>query len=130
VTPRELNCWLKNAAASSGALKIRITTQKTTIKRPKENLLNFAWTAIPIVDCRLGDNVFRNNGEDTIDMQSSNEQSIEAHQKCELCEQKMNPTVKIYNHNTRLCKACYQHMGNLPEIVAKSVERFLIGNVV
>jgi hypothetical protein len=56
--------------------------------------------------------------------------TIEAFQKCELCEQKMNPTVKIYNKDTRLCKACFHHMEKLPDIVAKSVERFLIGNVV
>lgn len=56
--------------------------------------------------------------------------TIDALQKCELCEQKMNPTVNIYNNNTRLCKACFHHMEKLPDIVAKSVERFLIGNVV
>ncbi len=60
----------------------------------------------------------------------SDEQPIHALQKCELCEQKMNPTVKIYNNDTRLCKACFHHMEKLPEVVAKSVERFLIGNVV
>ncbi len=47
---------------------------------------------------------------------------------CDLCEQKMNPTVNIYN-DIRLCSECYQHIQNLPQIVAKSVERFLIGNV-
>lgn len=50
--------------------------------------------------------------------------------KCELCELKMNPTVKIYNNHTRLCTACFYQMEKLPEIVAKSVERFLLGNVV
>ncbi len=60
----------------------------------------------------------------------SDEQSNEAIPKCDLCERKMNPTIRIYNHNTRLCSACFYHIQNLPEIVAKSVERFLIGNVV
>ncbi len=59
----------------------------------------------------------------------SDHQSIDSLQKCELCEQKMNPTVNIYK-NIRLCKACFHHMDKLPEVVAKSVERFLIGNVV
>jgi hypothetical protein len=60
----------------------------------------------------------------------SDKQSIAPFQRCELCEQKMNPTVQIYNNDTRLCKTCFDHMGSLPEVVAKSVERFLIGNVV
>jgi hypothetical protein len=51
-------------------------------------------------------------------------------EKCELCEQKMNPTVKIFNNDTHLCKACFNHMENMPKVVAKCVERFLIGNVV
>jgi recombinational DNA repair protein (RecF pathway) len=51
-------------------------------------------------------------------------------EKCGLCEQKMNPTVKIYNNDTRLCKTCFDHMENMPDVVAKCVERFLIGNVV
>ncbi|MGD9006809.1 MAG: hypothetical protein PVG41_02750 [Desulfobacteraceae bacterium] len=51
-------------------------------------------------------------------------------EKCELCEQKMNPTVKIYNDDTRLCKTCFDHIENMPEVVAKCVERFLFGNVV
>ncbi len=58
------------------------------------------------------------------------EQPIDASPKCERCEQKMNPTVKIYNDNIQLCKACFDHVEILPELVAKSVERFLIGNVV
>jgi ribosome-binding protein aMBF1 (putative translation factor) len=57
------------------------------------------------------------------------EQSTDTLQKCELCGHKMNPTVKIYNNDTRLCKACFNHMGNMPEIVEKCVSRFLIGNV-
>jgi formylmethanofuran dehydrogenase subunit E len=60
----------------------------------------------------------------------SGKQSIDPLQRCDLCEQKMNPTVKIYTNNTRLCKSCFDHMENLPEVVAKNVERFLIGNVV
>ena len=60
----------------------------------------------------------------------SKEQPTNASPKCDLCEQKMNPTVKVYNNHTFLCAACFHHMKNLPEIVAKSLERFLIGNVV
>jgi hypothetical protein len=58
------------------------------------------------------------------------EKSNQAIPGCDLCEREMNPTVRIYNHNTRLCSACFQHIQNLPGIVAKGVERFLIGNVV
>jgi hypothetical protein len=60
----------------------------------------------------------------------SDEQSTDTLQKCELCDHKMNPTVKIYIDDTRLCKACFNHMGNMPGIVEKCVARFLIGNVV
>ncbi len=61
---------------------------------------------------------------------NSDEQSNEAIPKCDLCEREMNPMARIYNHHTRLCKACFSHVEKMPEIVAKSVERFLIGNVV
>jgi hypothetical protein len=44
---KALNYYWKNAEANSGALKIRIITKKRITKRPKENLLNFACTAIP-----------------------------------------------------------------------------------
>jgi UV DNA damage repair endonuclease len=57
-------------------------------------------------------------------------QTFSTNQKCNLCEQKMNPTVNIYKEHHHLCKACYQRMQNIPEMVAKSVERWLNGNVV
>jgi hypothetical protein len=57
-----------------------------------------------------------------------NDQSTEANERCDLCEQKMNPTIRIYNDNTRLCGPCFHHMEKMPDILAKSVERFLIGN--
>ena len=60
----------------------------------------------------------------------SYKQSIDPLQKCELCEQKMNPTAKIYKNHIHLCKACFHYMGGMPEIAAKRIERFLIGNVV
>lgn len=60
----------------------------------------------------------------------SDDQLSETVPKCDLCERKMNPTVRIYNDNTRLCSACFHHVEKLPDIVARSVERFLIGNVV
>jgi hypothetical protein len=50
--------------------------------------------------------------------------------KCELCEQTMNPTIHIYKERTCLCKACFGHMQQLPETLAKCVERFLMGNAV
>lgn len=50
--------------------------------------------------------------------------------RCDLCERRMNPTVRIYNDNIHLCTACFEHVRNLPEILAKSIERFLMGNVV
>ena len=58
------------------------------------------------------------------------EQSNDAIPKCDLCERKTNPTERVYNNYTSLCSECFSHMQNLPEIVAKSLERFLIGNVV
>jgi hypothetical protein len=54
----------------------------------------------------------------------------ELQQKCELCEQTMNPTIHIYKEQTSLCRACFGHMQQLPEPLVKSVERFLMGNVV
>jgi hypothetical protein len=61
---------------------------------------------------------------------TSYQQITDTLQKCELCEQKMNPAVNIYNNNTRLCIGCFENMGNTPEVVANCMERFLIGNVV
>jgi hypothetical protein len=123
-----LNYYWKNAVTNSGALKIRTIMQSTIIKRLKENLLNSACSAIPNVEGRLPTDLPREK-EDITGM-NSDEQSNEAIPKCDLCERKMNPTVKIYNDNTFLCSACFYHIKNMPEIVAKSVERFLIGNVV
>jgi len=80
------------------------------------------------IESRLDDNPPYEQ-EDLTGM-NSDEQSSEAIPKCDLCEQKMNPTVRIYNDDTRLCSACFHLMQNLPEIVANRVERFLIGNVV
>ena len=60
----------------------------------------------------------------------SYKQLTDAPHKCELCEQKMNPTVNIYNNDTRLCNGCFEHMAKTPEVVANCMERFLIGNVV
>ena len=55
----------------------------------------------------------------------SDEQSNQAIPKGDLCERKMDPTERIYNHNMHLCSVCFQHIQNMPEIVAKSVERSL-----
>ena len=49
---------------------------------------------------------------------------------CQLCEQEMNPTGYPLNEEIVLCRGCYHHMKRLPEVVIKSVERFIIGNVV
>jgi formylmethanofuran dehydrogenase subunit E len=51
-------------------------------------------------------------------------------QRCDLCERLMNPTVNIYKDDYRLCNACYYQMGQMPLVVVKCVERFLVGNVV
>ncbi len=64
---------------------------------------------------------------------TSNEQSNDTLDKlsiCDLCEQKINPTVRIYNNDIRLCSKCFDHIEKIPEAVAKSIERFLLGNVV
>jgi hypothetical protein len=53
VPPRALNYYWKNAATNSGALKIRTITQQTITKRPKENLLNSARSAILRIEGRL-----------------------------------------------------------------------------
>jgi formylmethanofuran dehydrogenase subunit E len=58
------------------------------------------------------------------------ETSATVSQRCDLCERLMNPTVNIYNEDLYLCNACFYQMENLPPVVAKCVERFLIGNVV
>lgn len=58
------------------------------------------------------------------------EQDIDTLQKCEFCERKMNPTVRIYKEHNRLCSICFANVENMPEIVLKSVERVLVGNVV
>lgn len=60
----------------------------------------------------------------------SEKHSFSANLKCDLCEQKMNPTVNIFKNDHKLCKACFIHMQNIPDVVAKSVERWLKGNVV
>jgi hypothetical protein len=63
-------------------------------------------------------------------MMNSDYQSSEAIPECDLCERKMNPTVRIYNDIICLCSPCFHHIQNLPKNAAKSIERFLVGNVV
>ena len=60
----------------------------------------------------------------------TNTPTKDVQKKCDLCEQTMNPTAHLYKDWTCLCKACFGHMQQMPEPLAKSVERFLIGNVV
>ena len=59
----------------------------------------------------------------------SNKTNMDTAKKCDMCDQKMNPTVNAYKEDTRLCAACFGHMQCVPEHLARSVERFLIGNV-
>lgn len=59
----------------------------------------------------------------------TDEPSCDVIPNCELCEKKLNPTVNLY-HDICLCSDCFQHIQNLPPVVANSLERFLIGNVV
>ena len=61
---------------------------------------------------------------------TSEKQPIPVHKQCDLCRQKMNPTAHTYHQDHHLCSSCLQHMKALPDAVAKSVERFLSGNVV
>ena len=51
-------------------------------------------------------------------------------QRCEMCEQKANPTIYVYKNDTQLCSACYHKMNILPEMVADNLSRFLLGNVI
>lgn len=60
----------------------------------------------------------------------SEEQMPGRPQKCELCGHILNPHVEIYKTHTLLCSTCFQQMDTLPEVLANSLERFLIGNVV
>jgi hypothetical protein len=60
----------------------------------------------------------------------SDQKTIETLQNCDLCERRMNPTINIYRDDTRLCNDCFCRLERAPELVAKSMERFLIGNVV
>lgn len=63
-------------------------------------------------------------------MMNSDYQSNETIPRCDLCERKMNPAVRIYNNIISLCSPCFHRIQKLPENTAKSVERFLAGNVV
>jgi hypothetical protein len=60
----------------------------------------------------------------------SDQKTIGTLKSCDLCDQKMNPTIHIYGDDTRLCNDCFYRLERAPEMVAKSMERFLIGNVV
>lgn len=51
-------------------------------------------------------------------------------QECDLCEKMIHPAVRIVNRDIGLCPACFHHNEMMPKIVAKSIERFLIGNSV
>jgi hypothetical protein len=58
------------------------------------------------------------------------EMSVPVGQRCDLCERLMNPTVNIYKDAYHLCNDCYDQIWQMPPVMAKCVERFLIGNVV
>jgi hypothetical protein len=60
----------------------------------------------------------------------SDAKSVHAPPKCDLCEKKAKTVLKIYNNHIRLCEACFIQMEKFPAILASSMERFLIGNVV
>ncbi len=49
--------------------------------------------------------------------------------QCHLCEQKMNRSAYLFTKEIVICGVCYHHLERLPEVVIRSVERFLIGNV-
>jgi hypothetical protein len=58
------------------------------------------------------------------------EQPVDALDKCELCEQRANPTLNVYKTHTCLCSACLHQIQILPDLVANNLSRFLIGNVI
>ena len=58
----------------------------------------------------------------------SNNKNMDTAKKCEMCDRKMNPTVNVYKEDTRLRTARFGHLQGVPEHLARSVERFLIGN--
>lgn len=76
-----------------------------------------------------GSIIIFNSAEDETEMKSDSH-SIELFHQCELCEKKRNTETRVFSNDTHLCEVCLNHVEKLPEIVAKSVERFLIGNVV
>ena len=61
---------------------------------------------------------------------NSDQRTIDTPQYCDLCQRRMNPTIHIYRDDTRLCNDGFCQLESAPEVVAKSIERFLIGNVV
>lgn len=61
---------------------------------------------------------------------NSEQQTIETPPNCDLCQRKMNPTIHIYKQDTHLCNDCFSQLESVPLVVAKCVERFLIGDVV
>ncbi|MCP4744641.1 MAG: hypothetical protein GY874_00640 [Desulfobacteraceae bacterium] len=58
-----------------------------------------------------------------------NEHAIESRSNCDLCDQTRNQVSNKYNGNC-FCPNCSNCMEDVPNNLAKSVERFLIGNVV
>lgn len=60
----------------------------------------------------------------------SDTQSIVGLQECELCGQKVDLEMKVNINDLRLCEVCHHQIKRMPEMVAKGVVRFLIGNVV
>lgn len=114
---------------NSGSPKILIII-KRTIQRGGKKIHKilferpFRW--IEVIRMRHSINSY----QEVPEAMSLDKHACDDQQNCELCDQKMNPTVMIYNHHTRLCTSCYHHMEKMPDLVAKSIERFLIGNVV
>jgi hypothetical protein len=87
------------------------------------------YTATPLSNHLHADATVKKKRGETIAMEKTS-QTKDVQNKCDLCEQTMNPTIHIYKDRTFLCKACFGHMQQMPEPLVKSVERFLIGNVV
>lgn len=53
-----------------------------------------------------------------------------ASDRCDKCEELMNPTIYTYNGHLHLCTDCFEIINDLDDITAENMERFLIGNVI
>ena len=60
----------------------------------------------------------------------SEQNPIQIHGNCDLCGQRMAPSMTDNREHAHLCRDCALHMEAMPETLATCVARFLIGNPV